>query len=176
MLKAGDILAFGPLGKKTIMTIRKVGSATNGQSFELEMEMDPQTGGPPVHLHPRAIETYEVLQGKFDLYVNGSWKTLFVGEKVAIDKGVLHTFRNANNEMTRVYNTHQPALNYNGYFEGLHKLADSGVASSSPMTFKAMLYQAVLMTRYSDENRLVNPPYPVMQVFGFIGRLLGYNV
>lgn len=176
MLKAGDVLDFGPPGKKTSMTVRKVASETNGQSFEMEMEMDPQTGGPPVHLHPRAIETYEVLQGKFDVYVKDAWKTLSTGEKVALERGVPHTFRNTSDETTRVYNTHQPALNYNGYFEGLHKMAKSGVGTASQMTFKAMLYQAVLMTRYQDENRLVNPPYPVMQVFGFIGRLLGYKV
>jgi len=36
MLKAGDVLNFGPPGKKTMMTVRKVASETNGQSFELE--------------------------------------------------------------------------------------------------------------------------------------------
>jgi len=108
--------------------------------------------------------------------VNGAWKTLSVGEKVALEKGVPHTFRNASDETIRVYNSHQPALNYNGYFEGLHKLAKSSVVPAGQMTFKAMLYQAVLMTRYSDENRLVKPPYPVIQVYGFIGRLLKYEV
>lgn len=176
MLKTGDVLVFGPLGKQTSMTIRKSAAETNGKSFELEMEMDLQTGGPPVHLHPYAIETYQVLQGQFDVYVNGVWRTLATGENIVVAKSVPHTFRNAHTETTRVYNTHQPALKYDAYFQDLHKLAQSGVVTPNQMTFKAHLYQAVLQTRYADENRLAHPPYPIMQLLGFIGRLMRYEV
>jgi mannose-6-phosphate isomerase-like protein (cupin superfamily) len=174
MLKVGDVLDLGPLGAKFI--IKKTAAETNGQSFEMEWELLPQTGGTPIHIHPHAIETYEVLQGKFDVYVNGNWKTLSVGDKVAVEKCVPHTFRNDSAETTRVYNTHQPAMEFDQYFEGLHKLANSGIIKSSQMTFKAILYLAVLMTSHPDEIRSVNPPALVIQVFGFIGRLLGYKV
>ena len=142
----------------------------------MEWELEPQTGGPPIHIHPYATEAYEVLQGKFDAYVNGEWKTLSVGEKVVVEKGVPHTYRNASHEATRVYNTHQPAMKFGEYFEGLHTLAKTGVFKSNQMTFKAILYLSVLMTKYKDETRLVSPPYAITQAFGFIGKLLGYKV
>lgn len=174
MLKVGDVLDLGPLGTKFL--IKKTAAETNGQSFEMEWELSPQTGGTPVHIHPYAIETYEVLHGKFDVYVKGNWQTLSAGDKVTVEKGVPHTFRNASDQTTQVYNTHQPAMKFDQYFEGLYKLANSGVIKSDQMTFKAILYLSVLMTSFKDEIRSVKPPSAVMQVFGLIGRLLGFRV
>ena len=174
MLKVGDVLDLGIPGQKFI--IKKTTVETSGQSLEMEWELEPQTSGPPIHLHPHATESYEVLQGKFDVYVNGGWMTLSVGEKVTIEKGVLHTYRNASHETTRLYNTHQPALKFDKYFEGLDTLTKRGVFKSNQMTFKAILYLSVLMTKHKDETRLASPPYAITQVFGFIGRLLGYKV
>ncbi len=177
MLKVGDVLDLGPLGMK--FYIKKTAAETNGQSFEMDMELDPQKDAGIIHIHPHAIESYEVLQGKFDVYVNGNWKTFSVGEKVAVEKGVPHTFRNTSNETTRVYNTHQPAMRYDQFFEALSKLANSGASNSRqrrPRTFKDILYVSVVYTSYKDEIQSVRPPYAMLQVFGFVGRLLGYKV
>ncbi len=177
MLKVGDVLDIGQLGMK--FYIKKTAAETNGQSFEMDMELVPQTSAGIIHIHPQAIESYEVLQGKFDVYINGNWKTLFVGEKAVVEKGVPHTFRNASNETTRVYNTHQPAMRFDQFFEALYKLANSGVSKSTQrrqLTFKDILYVSVLYTSYKDEIQSVRPPYAIMQVFGFVGRLLGYKV
>jgi mannose-6-phosphate isomerase-like protein (cupin superfamily) len=177
MLKVGDVLDLGPLGMK--FYIKKTAAETNGQSFEMEMELGPHRRAGIIHIHPHALETYEVLQGKFDVYVNGNWKTLSVGEKAVVDQGVPHTFRNAGNETTRVYNMHQPAMRFDQFFEAMYKLANSGVSSSRqrrPRTFKAILYASVLYTSYPDEIQSVRPPNAMMQVFGFVGRLLGYKV
>jgi hypothetical protein len=74
MLQAGDVLDLGPLNTK--FTIVKTAADTGGRSFEMEWELGPQTGGTPVHIHPQAVETYEVLQGELDVYIDGTWKTL----------------------------------------------------------------------------------------------------
>jgi len=177
MLRVGDVLDFGPLGMK--FYIKKTAAETNGQSFEMEWELVPQTAAGIIHIHPQAIESYEVLQGKFDVYINGNWKTLSVGEKAVVEKGVAHTFRNASNEATRVYNTHQPAMRFDQFFEALYKLANSGVSKSTqrrPLTFKDILYVSVVYTSYKDEIQSVRPPYALLQVLGFIGRLLGYKM
>jgi mannose-6-phosphate isomerase-like protein (cupin superfamily) len=174
MLKVGDVLDPGIPGQK--FCIKKTTTQTSGQSLEMEWELGPQTGGPPIHVHPRATESYEVLQGQFDVWVNGGWKALAVGEKLAVEKAIPHTYRNASLGTTRVYNTHQPALKFDEYFEGLHTLAKRGVFNSNQLTFQTILYLSVLMTKHKDETRLVSPPYVIMQVFGFIGRLLGYKV
>jgi mannose-6-phosphate isomerase-like protein (cupin superfamily) len=178
MLKVGDVLDLGPLGIK--FHIKKTSAETSGQSFDMELELNPHRDAGLIHIHPHAVESYKVLQGKFDVYINGDWKTLSVGEKAVVDQGVPHTFRNTGDETTRVYNTHQPAMRFDQFFEALGKLAQqSGVSSSQqrrPRTFKDILLVSIVYTSYPDEIRAVRPPHALMQVFGFVGRLLGYKV
>ncbi len=177
MLKVGDVLDLGPLGMK--FHIKKTSAETSGQSFDMELELNPHRDAGVIHIHPHAVESYEVLQGKFDVYINGDWKTLSTGEKAVVDPGVPHTFRNTGDETTRVYNVHQPAMRFDQFFEGLYKLANSGVSSSQqrrPRTFKALLYAAMLYTSYPDEIRAVRPPHALLQVFAFLGRSLGYKL
>ena len=57
------------------------------------MVLNPQPGGPPVHNHPNATETYEVLEGELDINVAGSWTTLKAGDIAAAKPGVSHTYR-----------------------------------------------------------------------------------
>lgn len=177
MLRVGDVLDLGPLGMK--FSIKKTSAETNNKSFEMELELDPHRDAGLIHIHPHAIESYEVLEGKFDVYINGDWKTLSVGEKAVVDPDVPHTFRNSGDETTRVHNIHQPAMRFDQFFERLYKLANSGASSSQqrrPRTFKALLYASMLYTSYPDEIRAVRPPHAIMQVFAFLGRLLGYKL
>lgn len=174
MLKPGDVLDLGPL--RTKFYIKKTAAETDGQSFEMEWDLGPNTGGTPVHIHPSAVETYEVLEGELDVYVDGVWRTLESGETLTVERGVPHTFRNASDRLTRVYNTHAPAMEFANYFEGLDKLANSGVISSSRMTAKAILALSAHMSNHTDEIKTVRPPYVVMRALGFLGRLLGYGV
>lgn len=174
MSKAGDVLDLGSIGMKIV--IRKTAAETEGQALEMEMEVAPQTGGTPLHVHPHAEEIYEVLQGKFDVNIDGVWKSYLAGEKALVKKNVAHTFRNTSDEPVRVHNIHQPAMKFEEYFTRLHKLANSGVVNSDKMTIKAMIHLSMLMASYPDEIRSVKPPYPVMRVFSMIGQLLGYRV
>ena len=179
MLKVGDVLDFGPsFGYKFF--IKKTAAEANGKSLDMEWELNPHSGDtgirPRTHIHPQAIETYEVLQGKFDVYVHGAWKTLSTGEQVAVEKGMPHSFRNISNETTRVYNTHQPAMRFDEYFETIYRLTKSIVIRPDQLTFKALLYLSIVHTRYKDEIQFVSPPYAVIRILGFIGRLLGYKV
>lgn len=174
MLKAGDVLDLSAIGMKFIIV--KTAVETAGQALEMAMEVAPHTGGTPLHIHPQAEEVYEVQHGKFDVNIDGVWKTYLAGEKAVVKKGVAHTFRNTSDETARVYNRHQPAMKFEEYFERLHKLANSDAVNSDKMTIKAMIHLSMLMTSYPAEIRSVKPPYPVMRVFSLIGQLLGYRV
>lgn len=174
MPRAGDVLDLTPIG--AIFHVKKTEGETQGGSFEMEWELAPRTGGTPVHIHPHATESYEVLEGKLDLYVDGAWKTVSAGEKVSVDPGVAHTFRNASDSPARVYNVHAPAMRFGEYFEALHRVVNSGVVRGGRMTPKAILYLSVLMTSFKDEIRSVSPPHAVMRGFALVGRLLGYRV
>jgi quercetin dioxygenase-like cupin family protein len=173
MLQAGDVLDFGPLGMR--FHIKKTAAETDGRSLEMEWELAPRTGGTPMHVHPSATESYEVIEGALDVYVEGAWRTLSTGDRVVVAPGVAHTFRNASDAPVRVYNTHAPAMRFGAYFDGLHRIANSGAISSQRMTARAILHLSVLMISFKDEIRSVSPPYSAMKVIASVGRLLGYG-
>ena len=174
MLRAGDVLDLSPIG--AVFRITKTAAETHGRSFEMEWELAPETGGTPLHIHPHALESYQVLQGELDVYIDGTWKTLTPGEKVVVDLGVPHTFRNASQTTARVHNTHEPAMRFDEYFEGLQRIVNSGAVAEGKVTPKAILHLSVLMTSFRDEIRSVRPPYAVTRIFAVFGRLLGYRV
>ncbi len=174
MLRAGDVLDLTPIG--AVFRIKKTAAETDGRSFQMEWELAPETGGTPVHIHPHALESYEVLQGELDVFIDGTWRTLTPGEKVVVNPGVPHTFRNASQATARVYNTHEPPMRFDEYFEGLQRIVNSGAIPEGKVTPKAILCLSVLMTSFKDEIRSVSPPHAVMRVFALVGKLLGYRV
>jgi quercetin dioxygenase-like cupin family protein len=174
MPHAGDVLDLSPIG--AIFHVRKTAADTHGRSFEMEWELFPRSGGTPVHVHPHATESYEVLAGELDLYVDGVWKRLVAGQAASVGPGVPHTFRNATDASVRVYNTHAPAMKYGEYFEGLHRVVSSGAVAPGRMSLKAVLYLSMLMTSFQDEIRSVKPPQAVMRILAFLARSLGYRV
>src|SRR3990170_3700266 len=134
MHRTRDVLDLSPIG--AIFHIRKTAKETEGRSFEMEWELAPHSGGTPVHIHPHATESYEVLEGELELYVDGTWRRLSAGENASVDAGIAHTFRNPTGATVRVYNTHAPAMRFGEYFEGLHQVVNSGAISAGRMTPK----------------------------------------
>lgn len=174
IVEPGDVLDLGPLG--AVFEVRRTAAETDGTSFEMEWELAPETGGTPVHVHPHAIETYEVLEGRLDVLVDGTWRTLTKGDTVTVAENVPHTFRNASPAITRVYNTHQPAMRFEEYFEGLARLVERGLVTSSRPGLKAMLHLAIHMTGHPEEIQAVKPPQTVMRMMAAVGKALGYRV
>ena len=173
MIQPGDVLDLRPLDTK--FHIKRTAAETGGSSLEMEWELGPKTGGTPVHIHPHATESYEVIEGRLEVYVAGEWRMLKPGDRVTVEPGVPHTFRNASTEVARVYNVHQPAMRFGEYFYRLNKLVNSGVVSSARMSLKAILHLSILMTSYPSEIRSVRPPAALMRVLAMVGRILGYE-
>ena len=64
---------------------------TGGELLQTVKWVDAGTGGPPVHVHPSAEESYEVLEGRLDVFIDGRWQTLRAGEKAFVPPGTPHT-------------------------------------------------------------------------------------
>ncbi len=158
-----------------VMTIVKTSKDTNGKSLEMEWVLSPNSGGTPIHIHPVAIETYEIISGELEVYKKDKWITARAGEKITIEKGEPHTFKNTTDEFVRVYNTHQPALEFENFFKGLQKFSKSGLVKDGKMSFKSIVGISTLWTNYSKEIVSVNPPSFMMRLLGALGRLTGIN-
>ena len=114
MAKAGDRFDM-PDGSAYI--VRRPAAETSGEYVEMEFVLPPGCVPPPPHVHPQQVEEYEVLEGSFDVTVDGRWRTLAPGESASVPQGALHTFRNRSGAVVRVRNWHRPAVRFEDFIE-----------------------------------------------------------
>ncbi|MBC5774870.1 cupin domain-containing protein [Pontibacter sp. KCTC 32443] len=156
-----------------ILRIIRTAEETKGQSLEMEWEILPQADGTPVHLHPEAQETYRVLEGQIEVNVNGEWHHLHQGEEITVPAGIPHTFRNPTDYITKVYNTHSPAMQFDNYFKDLNKvvarLSAQGHQKLEP-NFNTITYMSMLMKKYPKEIVSVSPPDFIVSLLNLIGK------
>jgi mannose-6-phosphate isomerase-like protein (cupin superfamily) len=178
MATKGQIFDMTPVGMK--FTVLRSAADTNGRSLDLHWELLPGCNlkDPFVHIHPHAIETYEVLEGEMEFLIKDKWLPAKKGDKISIPKGVVHCFRNPTEGVVTVFNTHEPALRMEDYFEDVCKVLDKltdNRTKEHKMNFKAMLYMSVLMSKYRNEIIAKSPPDTAIKVLGLVGKALGIS-
>lgn len=165
-----------PVGMK--FTVLQAGADTGGKSLNLHWELLPKCNmkDPLVHTHPHAIETYEVLEGEMEFFIKDKWMTARKGDQLIVPKNVVHAFRNPTEKTVTVYNTHQPALSMENYFEDVCKVLDKLTANRTKdftMNLKTMLYMSVLMNNYRNEIIAKSPPDAAIKFLGLVSKLFG---
>lgn len=178
MATKNQVLDLTPLGMK--FTVLQTGADTGGKSLDLHWELLPGCNmkDPLVHTHPNAIETYEILEGEMEFFIKDKWVQAKQGDKLTVPIGVTHAFRNPSGKVVRVFNTHEPALKMENYFEDVSKLLDkvtNSRTSKFAMNLKTMLYMGILMNNYRDEIIAVKPPDFAVKILGQIASKLGYK-
>jgi len=154
MATKNQVLDMTPVGMK--FTVLQAAADTAGKSLDLHWELLPKCNmkDPLVHTHPHAIETYEVLEGEMEFFVKDKWMAAKKGDKLTVPKGVAHAFRNPTENIVTVYNTHQPALRMENYFEDVCKVLDKVTDNRTKdfrMNLRSMLNMGVLMNNYRSE-------------------------
>ena len=114
MANAGDRFEM-PEGSAYIVT--RPSTQTDGECVEMEFVLPSGCVPPPPHVHPHQVEEYEVLEGSFDVVVDGAWRTLGSGESVSVPQGALYPFRNRSGAVVRVRNWHRPAMRFEEFIE-----------------------------------------------------------
>jgi quercetin dioxygenase-like cupin family protein len=90
---------------------------TGGEFVEMEFILPAGCVPPPPHVHPEQVESYEVIEGSFEVLVAGEWSTLGPGDSATVPVGVEHTFRNRSGKTVRVRNWHRPAVRFEEFIE-----------------------------------------------------------
>jgi mannose-6-phosphate isomerase-like protein (cupin superfamily) len=101
----------------SVYIVRRPAADSDGAFVEMEFVLPPGCVPPPPHVHPHQVEDYEVLEGRFDVVVEGRWSTLAPGDSTSVPLGALHTFRNRSGETVRVRNQHRPAMRFEEFIE-----------------------------------------------------------
>jgi mannose-6-phosphate isomerase-like protein (cupin superfamily) len=129
--------------------VRRPAAETGGEYVEMEFVLPPGCVSPPPHVHPRQVEEYEVLEGSFDVMVDGRWQTLGPGESAAVTVGALHTFRNRSGATVRVRNWHRPAVRFEDFIERTYKtLRAAGVKSKRDP--RLLMCLSMVMLQFGD--------------------------
>jgi quercetin dioxygenase-like cupin family protein len=151
-----------------------VDSPTDPEREPLVMEflLQPDCIAPPPHVHPGSQrETFEVLEGEFELRKGRAWQRLEAGQSLTVEPGEVHTFRNRSGAPARVRDVHDPGHSFEPYLRELHALVTRhGFERVTP---KAAVYLALLWREHADTIRPANPPMgAAMGLLAGIGRAL----
>jgi quercetin dioxygenase-like cupin family protein len=85
------IKSFPVLGDLVEMLVTQ--DMTQGTSATL-LETSPPGGGPPPHQHQNEDETFFVVEGEYELLIDGAWVKASAGDAFYRGRGTLHGFRN----------------------------------------------------------------------------------
>jgi quercetin dioxygenase-like cupin family protein len=135
-----------------LVTFKATGEETGG-AFALFDSLVLPGGGPPPHIHTREAESFYVLEGEFEFLAGDRWIQAAPGSFVHVPKGVLHTLKNAGEDVGRLLTLVVPA----GLDEFFAELGVPGDDVSSPPHFGPQEIEALLKTaeRYGIE---IPPP------------------
>jgi mannose-6-phosphate isomerase-like protein (cupin superfamily) len=144
---------------------------SGGELFEATNWVGPRMGGPPVHVHPSAEESYAVIEGRLDVFIDGDWSTISAGERASVPAGVPHTLRNATDQTVRLVNVHQPAQRFEAFFRQMRDLIKQGkIKSLPPKDPRSAMYVAMLFRAYPEEIRVVKPPNTLFGALAAVGK------
>jgi quercetin dioxygenase-like cupin family protein len=79
----------------------------------------------PLHVHQNEDETFSILEGQLEVYGNGTWKVLSVGDTAFLPRGIPHTFRNTFAHRCRFLAILTPG-GFEGFFREVSELAERG--------------------------------------------------
>lgn len=145
--------------------------------LEGEMHLAPHMGGPPVHVHPHASESFSVLEGEIEVLKDGSWVTVAAGETVTVGAAEPHSVRNTSPSPARLVNAHWPAQRMEAFFLDGGRLASEGkIKALPPKDPRSAVYAAMLFEKYPEELRVTGPKALAFRVLAAAGRLLGLRV
>lgn len=80
------------------ITFLKTIKETDGEFLYIEVALPPFGKGPPLHLHDKFEEEFEVVSGKLTLTLEKEKRILNVGDKTTATKNLKHTFNNMHDE------------------------------------------------------------------------------
>lgn len=146
MAQAGDRFAM-PDG--SVYVVRHPATESDGAFVEMEFILPAGCVPPPPHVHRHGVEEYEVLEGSFEVVVDGEWRTLAVGDEASVPVGALHTFRNRSGAVVRVRNRHRPAMGFEDFIAAMRDaLREAGVVRPRDPRIPFVLSRVML--RFDD--------------------------
>ena len=111
-------LSLDPFGHVTL--------SREGERLVADSHVKPFFPRPPLHVHARQSERFEVARGQLRLTVNRAELQLGPGDAVTVPAGTPHTFAVEGANPVALKATFEPAGRLEEFFEGLYRLVRDG--------------------------------------------------
>lgn len=145
MARSGDRFEF-PDG--SIYELTSAAADSGGEFVEMQFTLPPACIAPPPHVHSGLTEEYEVIEGVFEVVIDGSWTTLEPGESASVPPGMVHTFRNRSGAPVRVRNVHRPPARFEDFIEHVDRVVRArGLKGKDP---RIPIYLSKLILEYPE--------------------------
>jgi mannose-6-phosphate isomerase-like protein (cupin superfamily) len=72
----------------------KLGAEDTDQRFTLGLATVPPGNGPPPHVHEPDDEVFIIIEGRYEVLMDGAWVALEPGSVAYLPRGATHTIRN----------------------------------------------------------------------------------
>ncbi|MGC6429666.1 MAG: cupin domain-containing protein [Jejuia sp.] len=120
-----------PSSTKWVLGHKVTPHDTTGDYDLMFAETPPKVQGPPPHLHQSYKESFLIIEGEMEFFVNGAIKVVKAGESVDIPPNTLHTFSNKSDETCKWINIHSPK-GFRDFFEkmGVSEHQDNAIEKS----------------------------------------------
>ncbi len=91
---------------------------TTGNYDIMFAETPAHVQGPPPHSHNSFDESFLIIEGEMEFFIDGEVKVVSAGESVDLPKNTLHTFSNKTDKVCKWVNIHSPK-GFRNFFEKL---------------------------------------------------------
>jgi Cupin domain len=97
-----------------------------------------------------------VLEGSFEVVVDGTWRALGPGASASVPRGALHTFRNRSGAVVRVHHWHRPAKRFEELIEPTSQTLRAAAIKSKrdPRVYMCL---SKVMLQFDDPARALGP-------------------
>jgi mannose-6-phosphate isomerase-like protein (cupin superfamily) len=104
---------------------------TTGNYDLMVAETPPKVQGPPPHYHNSFKESFLIVEGEMEFFINGEIRMVKAGESVDIPPKTLHTFANKSDQACKWVNIHSPK-GFRSFFEqmGIPANEDNAIEKS----------------------------------------------
>lgn len=172
MAKRGDVFTLHD-GER--VEIRTTAADSGGELLEVEAEWTRTEQKPPLHLHPKQSERFEIHEGELTVEIEGETLVARPGDAVEVPVGAAHKMWSSAPATTRATWQIRPALRTEGFFEAVHTVRASGRHGKGGML--TPLGAGVVLSEYRDEFRMPVPAplqRVALAVLAAAARLRGY--
>lgn len=158
-------------------TITQSPDLTGDEDLVMTGVLEPGHDGPPIHTHEYMSESFEVLSGTLDIFVDGEWRELSEGESFTVGIGEPHGLRNHHEVPVHIVNIHSPGGKMEEFLTTFCALVRAGkIKAIPPKDPRSLFLLANLFATYRAEIEPLKPPHRVFKALATVGRVVGFRL